>query len=490
MKTIEIQQQPILSLGRTIQIALTGVRYRLFRASVTVAVIAVAMAFLMNILSESLIKMQAAGSARDQIDELHRADKWVARLSVPQSPEEIIEGLAAAGAGSPTLQEAAALSGLKPEDVETFRAPAARAAAYLRFMANLNYGRRRVLVGDASGTDLFDRLREPGSWARFTGSLKAMKAIRFVTDTSELKAFLDEWPHLREFAGRVRAGQAHAIARLEPALAGRSVLQALEDAEGEFGRSIRAAGFALDDAEAASLAGQARLASDTRLIEDTINNPDMRQAVAAREDVLPGEVTVDRIWAMLRDPGTAEWYLRTMQENQADPGRIGAARLTETARRRAHGRLLVRAEMITRETGGGFLGIGRRMTWLAFVSMLVCVVGIANAMLMSVTERFREIATLKCLGALDAFIMLVFLIEACVLGLVGGVAGSLMGLLLGVARMGLSFRGLLAQALPVGALLLAALVSICVGIVLAAVAAVYPSLRAARLAPMEAMRIE
>ncbi|NCC92832.1 MAG: hypothetical protein EOM10_06060, partial [Opitutae bacterium] len=60
MKKIDVQNQPVLPPRRVLQIALTGVKYRLFRATVTVAVIVVAMAFLMNILTESLIKRAVA----------------------------------------------------------------------------------------------------------------------------------------------------------------------------------------------------------------------------------------------------------------------------------------------------------------------------------------------------------------------------------------------------------------------------------------------
>ena len=64
-----------------------------------------------------------------------------------------------------------------------------------------------------------------------------------------------------------------------------------------------------------------------------------------------------------------------------------------------------------------------KQTWLISLSLLVCVVGIANAMLMSVTERFREIGTMKCLGALDTFIVKLFLLESTFQGLAGTSAG-------------------------------------------------------------------
>ncbi|MBM4038748.1 MAG: ABC transporter permease [Planctomycetes bacterium] len=139
---------------------------------------------------------------------------------------------------------------------------------------------------------------------------------------------------------------------------------------------------------------------------------------------------------------------------------------------------------------GGFTGCGERMDWLLLASMLVCVVGISNSMLMSVTERFREIATLKCLGALDGFIMLMFVLEAAFLGAVGGIVGALLGTLLGFARMFMPYGSLVTASFPLGETALMIAVSSALGVLLAAIASVYPSLKAARLAPMEAMRIQ
>jgi hypothetical protein len=135
-------------------------------------------------------------------------------------------------------------------------------------------------------------------------------------------------------------------------------------------------------------------------------------------------------------------------------------------------------------------GISERTFWLIAVSFLVCVVGIANAMLMAVTERFREIATMKCLGALDEFIMIIFLIESGLQGLIGGVFGVLLGLVLAVIRCSSAFGLYTWHYFPVVDVLKNTGISTAAGMLLAMLAAVYPAWVASRMAPMEAMRVE
>src|SRR2546423_8256416 len=77
--------------------------------------------------------------------------------------------------------------------------------------------------------------------------------------------------------------------------------------------------------------------------------------------------------------------------------------------------------------------------WLLGLALLVAFVGILNAMLMSVTERFREIGTMKCLGALDGFIIRLFLLESLFQGAVGTIIGVLLGLGLSVASMSITY---------------------------------------------------
>jgi hypothetical protein len=490
MKKIDVQSQPVLSAGRVFQIAVTGVKYRLFRAAVTVAVIVVAMAFLMNILTESLIKKSVAEAARDQIEDLYRVDRWIARLTMAQTADEILHQLASVDPDSGTAQELMAMGGFSAAEYELASQQAAEAVAYLDFFEQLNYGRRRVLVGPAESTRIFERLQEESVWQSFAAGLADMRTLRFPAALDEFRDFLERWPVLREKVNGVQRGQEQAIAGIQAALGDTPLMTALRDAAGAFGDHLRSAGFALSAEESESLAVEVRRLEHTLLIEGSINNPGVRQAVAAARDILPGDVTMTLIWNLLRQRERTEWFLGVLDENAMAYGDLTADQLEAIARHRAHARLLAAAERQTMDASGGFMGIGTRMTWLALVSMLVCAVGIANAMLMSVTERFREIATLKCLGALDAFIMSVFLIEAGLLGIVGGLGGAIAGFLLAGTRMAFAFKSLLWDAFPWQEVFVAGLISVLVGMLLAAISAVYPSFRAARLAPMEAMRIE
>ena len=127
--------------------------------------------------------------------------------------------------------------------------------------------------------------------------------------------------------------------------------------------------------------------------------------------------------------------------------------------------------------------------WLILISLLVCAVGITNAMLMSVTERFREIGTMKCLGALDWFVVKLFLIEAAFLGLVGSAAGALLGLVVSLLAWMAQYGNLL-HIVPWGQVFLRLLAAILVGAVLSVIGAIYPARRAGRMPPADAMRTE
>jgi hypothetical protein len=131
-----------------------------------------------------------------------------------------------------------------------------------------------------------------------------------------------------------------------------------------------------------------------------------------------------------------------------------------------------------------------RQIWLITLSLLVCGVGITNAMLMSVTERYREIGTMKCLGALDSFIVKLFLLEASFQGLIGTVAGVIVGFLLSFVISLASYGGAVTHYFPVGRILGFVGLSVLIGLALSVLGAVLPATKAAKMEPVEAMRAE
>lgn len=130
-----------------------------------------------------------------------------------------------------------------------------------------------------------------------------------------------------------------------------------------------------------------------------------------------------------------------------------------------------------------------RNTWIAIISLLVTVIGIANAMLMSVTERFREIGTMKCLGALSSFVTQMFVMEASIMGVVGGLVGAIFGALFAIVIYTITYgSGLVFGSLPIADVLLFGLYSLLAGVILSIVAALYPAKVAAAMVPATALR--
>ncbi len=120
---------------------------------------------------------------------------------------------------------------------------------------------------------------------------------------------------------------------------------------------------------------------------------------------------------------------------------------------------------------------------IAAISLLVGGIGVMNIMLVSVTERVREIGLRKALGATPSLIRKQFLVEASLLGLVGGVLGVALGVV-GSAVLPPLIHD------PIALSAAATAGSIAVAVVIGVAFGVYPASRAARLAPIDALRSE
>lgn len=129
-------------------------------------------------------------------------------------------------------------------------------------------------------------------------------------------------------------------------------------------------------------------------------------------------------------------------------------------------------------------------TWLVVLSLLVCLVGIINAMLMSVTERFREIGTMKCMGALDGFIIKLFILESSFMGTAGTIIGVVVGFLLTTMLNMASYGLVIFDHIPWIRIIEAGLLAIVIGSSLSLIGGILPAYRAAKMEPVDAMSLD
>jgi putative ABC transport system permease protein len=122
------------------------------------------------------------------------------------------------------------------------------------------------------------------------------------------------------------------------------------------------------------------------------------------------------------------------------------------------------------------------LSGIAGIALLVGGIGIANTMFMSVMERTKEIGVLKAIGASDATVLEIFLLEAGIIGMVGGALGLVLAAL---ATLALNYFGVPTEISPELAFF-GLFFSMAVGVV----AGFFPARRAAKLLPVEALRYE
>lgn len=492
-RAIDVRRQHRMSFGETWTLCIHGVKHRLLRSMLTLAVVVLAVAFFMFLLSESMFQRSVGRGVAAEDAAARAAQTHLSRVVERANDLVSVRRLAAAwdATDEPALAEAAAVSGLAPDEIRFLAETAARETVYTEWLAGLPIGKRLVLVGKNLGRPAFAAMLADEE--EFFLQLSRMVDIRVPGErkADSLREFLggfrDYEKRLAAFTAAWNAAVDKARAATDKAAGGRSDYERwipdAPEADTEAWRTaVAALGFRFEPADLSTMRSQFRdinLADD---VMDTLSGAEFR-AEWAKKFRETTTTTAEEKLRQLGDPRARELLAGSFDGPQLD---------AVVARHAREARLAVLRERLAPvfSSKPDLLGLTNRQLFLLAISFLVCMVGIANAMLMSITERYREIATMKCLGATDGYILSQFMMEAALQGFFGGLVGVLVGFVISTVRCALLYGSHLWAYFPGADIAVCSLFSLVVGVLLAALASIQPSWAASRMAPMEAMRVE
>jgi putative ABC transport system permease protein len=193
-----------------------------------------------------------------------------------------------------------------------------------------------------------------------------------------------------------------------------------------------------------------------------------------------GEKDYGGVFAMAEDPATVENTSDEVDERLARNFGI-ADREFEDKDARPY--MLINQAEVLKQTDMMAAALSSFLTAVALISLLVGSIGIMNIMLVSVTERTREIGILKSLGFTGFDILFLFMIEAILLGVFGGLLGSTVGII-GAYTVETSLN--LPVVFPLSLMAVGFLVAVFVGFI----SGVYPARKAAKMKPVDSLRHE
>lgn len=489
---IEIRPQTAIPARKALRLVVRGLGHRRLRAGLTTLVVLGAVAFFTMMIAESLLLTAARRGVAAEIADHRAGNAWLAHVLTPGSPTLLTARLSSSDTAF--LAELSRVTTIPENEIAALAADARRERDYVDFFARMELSKRVVLVRLHEGTAIFAYLAVAEHAGRFRGALAEMPSIRIPGGVEPLLVFARTHS---DFLGHLDATHRAWSARLATLSQNLATLTGGETTVAWLARAdeasaqrwadiVRAAGFSLSPDTLDRARRFAGIETDRAALLTHLAQPTVREAWRR---TFHTRLTPEAMLVELDRPDAAavvgsKWSPATLAAVAAD---------TRDARQFAHlEATLLRATPPSAAplSGASNIGLRPREWFLLGISLLVCFVGITNAMLMAVTERFREIATMKCLGATDGYVLKQFLLEAAVHGSVGGALGALAGLSLGVAKTALLHGDRTFVYFPTGPIALAATGAVATGVLLATLASLYPSWAAAHMAPMEAMRIE
>jgi putative ABC transport system permease protein len=464
--------------------------YRITRSAITVLILTLAVAFMSYVLFYGIISSDTKSFAFDEIKKTRFLGEWISRLSAPDMEQAIYRNIL--DGNNNRIAEYRFWAGLGDVETDSLTRMCRRLDSFYSYFDRIPGPSADMLLAGNDPYSFAIRLAEKDRLEAFAEKAEQLKLRLPLGGKDELfKLLTVEAPQTRLAADRIQAGQQAACRKVASAAKEQTYVDLFASRDKNFAEILKDAGFIITENDFDRLSNLAGAELELGKFSAILEKPETREAVGRLTGTTAADVNLAGLieWAGGRSGAEKAALVinKTLPDSQQVNKDVIVALVSDYLRTATLQKIAGDEEPYRRNS---LLSLPPRTMWLILVSFLVCVIGISNTMLMSVTDRFNEIATMKCLGAVDGFIMTLFVFEAMVQGVIGSIAGVLLGIVLSLGR-ALSGFGMFAfESAAVMDIVAAGVVSFIIGIVIAALAATWPSWAAARLAPMEAMRVE
>ena len=486
--SIEVRPQKELTFKETLDFCLSSIKHRFFRSILTLAVVVLAVAFFMYLLTENVFRDSLRKGVGNEIKEARKSTLQLNMFFTKTTVFEFSNILANATKDKDLFQQLVNVTKEDQAVVKRITEQAMIEKNYYKFFKKMKLGQRKLLIGRRAGDEIFLYLNNKVNYQTFCDNLAPMGNLKLPGGYKELSVFVTDYKSYMNARNKLHKIWNNAISNLQTGVKHLIGNQTIKDFLADDKNSSKAesfynliikTGFILSKNDFNDIILEMKEDKLKEKIILTLNKQEMR---TKWRGIYKGKYKkISEKLSLLDDAPVVKLLKDNYNYEQLH-------KIASTIRYR---NLLMDLEKkLDFRLVDSISGLSNRDIYLLTLSFIVCMVGIANAMLMSITERFREIATLKCLGATDKFILVQITIEAALQGFVGGVLGVIIGLVITIIKDTLIFGSRLYIYFPISGVFIAMIVSLLAGVFLSVFASIYPAWKAAKMAPMEAMRVE